>query len=217
MNRVPVIVQNPAYIEEVELDEDEVDPADITPLISGDSPIITVPGLEDDGVAEAASEDSKDDIETEDVSQILRDVIADLEKLNKEMRSILSPTPGDTSSLKSTVVPNVDVWDTKKALEQEYRLHPDPSIDEISSRLFNQVWDLLQILQEWVDQRTCNNIDIKLIDGLQATSVMHARLGRLQRRRLNVKLRNLNNKGILTNNYVNSLSLCNMMSTFMIM
>ena len=79
MNRVPVIGRNPAYIEEVELDENEVDPADITPLISGDSPIITVPALEDEGVAEADSEDSKDDEETEDVSQILRDVIADLE------------------------------------------------------------------------------------------------------------------------------------------
>ena len=126
MNRVPVIVWNPAYIDEVELDEDEVDPADITPLITGDSLIITVPSLEDEGVAEAASEDGKDDEETEDVSQILRDVIADLEELNKEIRSILSPTPGDTSSLKSTVVPNVDVWDTEKALELEYRLHPDP-------------------------------------------------------------------------------------------
>ena len=57
---------------------DEVDPADITPLISGDSPIITVPALEDEGVAEAASEDGQNDEETEDVSQILRDVIADL-------------------------------------------------------------------------------------------------------------------------------------------
>ena len=44
---------------------------------------------------------------------------------------------------------------------------------------FNQVWDLLQVLQERVDQRTCNNKDIKLIDGLKAISVMHARLGRL--------------------------------------
>ena len=78
MNRVPVIVRNPAYIEEVELDENEGDPADITPLISGDSPIITVPALEDEGVAEAASEDGQNDEETEDVSQILRDVIADL-------------------------------------------------------------------------------------------------------------------------------------------
>ena len=99
--------------------------------------------------------------------------------------SIQSPTPGDTSSLKSTVVPNVDVWDTEKALEQEYRLHPDPSIDKISSRLFNQVWDLLQILQERVDQHTCNNKDIKLIDGLKAISVMHFRLGKLTDRVLN--------------------------------
>ena len=57
-------------------------------------------------------------------------------------------------------------------MELEYRLHPDPSIDEISSRL-------LQILQERVDQRTCNNKDIKLIEGLKAISVMHARLGKL--------------------------------------
>ena len=39
MNRVPVIVRNPAYIEEVELDGDEVVPANIIPLISGDSPL----------------------------------------------------------------------------------------------------------------------------------------------------------------------------------
>ena len=115
--------------------------------------------------------------------QILRDVIAGLEELNKEMRSILSPTPGNTSSLKSTVVPNVDVWDMEKALEQEYRLHHN-CIDEISSRLFNQVWELLQILQERVDQRTCNNKDLKLIDGLKAISVMHARLGKLTEKAL---------------------------------
>ena len=73
---------------------------------------------------------------------------------------------------KSADVPQVDVWDTGKTREQEYTLHPDPSIDEISSRLFNQVWDLLQILQEQVDQQTCNNKDIKLIDRLKAISVM---------------------------------------------
>ena len=66
-----------------------------------------------------------------------------------------------------------------EGLELEYRLHPDQSIDEISSRLSNQVWDLLRILQERVDQRTCNNKDIKLIDGLKAISVMHAQLGKL--------------------------------------
>ena len=52
MNRVSVIVRDPAYIEEVELDEDEIDPADLTLLISGNTPIITVPASEDENVAE---------------------------------------------------------------------------------------------------------------------------------------------------------------------
>ena len=51
----------------------------------------------------------------EDVPQMLQDVIASLTELNKEMRSILFPTPGDTSSLKPAVVPQVEVWDTGKA------------------------------------------------------------------------------------------------------
>ena len=38
MNQVPVMMQNPAYAEEVELNEYEVDPADLPPSASGDSP-----------------------------------------------------------------------------------------------------------------------------------------------------------------------------------
>ena len=96
----------------------------------------------------------------------------------------LSSIHEDINSFQSADVPQVDVWDTGKTREQEYRLHPDPSIDEINSRLFNQAWDLLQILQERVDQRTCNNKDIQLIDGLKAISVMHARLGKLTEKAL---------------------------------
>ena len=191
MNRVSVFVRNPAYIEEVELDEDGVNPVGLVPLVSGNTPIITVPALEDEGVAEDASEDCKEDGETEDVPQILRDVIASLEELNKEMRSILSPTPGDTSSQQPPVVPNVDVWDTGKALEQEYRMYPASTRKEVSDRLFNQVWDLLRILQERVDQQTCNYKDIKLIDGLKAISVMHARLGRLTEKVIKRRVRKL--------------------------
>ena len=132
MNQGPVMMQNPAYVEEEELDKDEVDPADLAPLVSGDSPIVTVPDLKEENVVEDLGEDVDEDEEIQ-----------------------------------------VDVWYTGKTREQEYRLHPDPSIDEISSRLFNQVWDLLQIIQERVDQQTCNNKDIKLIDGMKAISVMH--------------------------------------------
>ena len=189
MNRVSVFVRTPAYIEEVELDEDGVNPVGLVPLVSGNTPIITVPALEDEGVAEDASEDCKEDEETEDAPQILRDVIASLEELNKEMRSILSPTPGDTSSQQPPVVPNVDVWDTGKALEQEYRMYPAFTRKEVSDRLSNQVWDLLWILQERVDQQTCNGKDIKLIDGLKAISVMHFRLGRLTEKVLKRRVR----------------------------
>ena len=43
MNHVPVIVRNPAYVAEVELDEDGVDPIDLAPLVSGNAPIVTAP------------------------------------------------------------------------------------------------------------------------------------------------------------------------------
>ena len=167
MNRVPVIIPNPAYIGGVELDEDEVDPADLTPLISGNTPIVTVP----------ASEDEDEYEKVEDVPHILRVVIQGLEGLNRELRSIWSL--GDTSSQQHTVVPNVDVCDTGKALEEEYRLYTDPTMEEVRDRLSNQVWDLLQIMQERVDQNTCNNIDMKLIEGLKAITVMHTRLSSL--------------------------------------
>ena len=151
MNRVPVIVRNPAFIEELEPEEDEVDPTDLTPCIEGNTPIITSPASEDKGVdgvgdtirdIEKLIQDIEDEYE-EDIPHILRGAIQNLEGLNQELRSILSL--GDTSSPKHTVVPDVDVWDTGKAIEQEYRLYPDPTIQEVRDRLSNQVWDLLQI------------------------------------------------------------------------
>ena len=177
-------MRNPAYIEEVELDEDEVDLADITPLVSGDAPIVTVPASEDEDIVEDVVEDIDEDEEMQDILDKAEKLDTEVKELRKEIMDLLSSIHEDINSFQSTDVPQVDVWDTGKTWEQEYRLHPDPSIDEISSRLFNQVWDLLQILQERVDQRTCNNKDIKLIDGLKAISVMHARLGRLTEKAL---------------------------------
>ena len=83
MNHVPVIVRNPAYVEELEPDE-EVDQADFTPHTSGDSPIITVPASEDKNAAEDESEDDE-----EDVPHILREAIQNLEGLNQELRNCL--------------------------------------------------------------------------------------------------------------------------------
>ena len=95
----------------------------------------------------------------------------------------------DTSSQQPTDVPNVDVWDTGKAIEQEYRLHPDPTMMEVRDRLSDQVMDLLQILQERVDQHTCNNRDMRLVEGLKTILVLHSRLGVLVDIELNRQVR----------------------------
>ena len=121
MNRVSVIVWNPVYIEEVELDEDGVNPANLIPLVSGN----TIPDSEDKDGAEDVIEDKDEDEKMEDVPQILQDVVKDLEELNWVLRSILSPPLRDTSTHQPTVVPIVEVWDTGKAWEREYRLYPD--------------------------------------------------------------------------------------------
>jgi len=174
MNRVSVIVRNPAYIEE--LDGDEVDPADLAPLISGNAPIVTVP----------ASEDEDEDSEEDELLELMQNTLKELEErsrrmiqglqgLGQELDSKLSRR--DTSSLKPTDVPNVDVWDTGKVVEQEYRLHPDPTMMEVRDRLSDQVFDLLRILEERVDQRTCKDKDIELIEGLKTIQVLHSRLG----------------------------------------
>ena len=96
--------------------------------------------------------------------------------MNDGLRSVLSLS-GDTSSSQHTDVPNVDVWDTGKAIEQEFKLFPNPTRKGLKDRLDNQVWDLLQLMQERVVQGIYNDTDIKLIEGLQVISVLHARLG----------------------------------------
>ena len=187
MNRVPVIVRNPAFVEELEPDGDEVDPADISPFMEGDTPIITSPTSGDEGVdgvedaireLEELVQDSDDDMEEkmDNLFKELENKNAEADELLKEMRGYISSLQEGTSSKQPTVVPDVDIWDTGKATEQEYRLYPDPTMEEIRDRLANQVWDLLQILQERVDQHTCDSKDIELISGLQNILILNSRL-----------------------------------------
>ena len=190
MNRVRVMVRNPAFIEELEPDGDEDDPADLAPCISKNTPTVTSPAAKDEEVAgedavdevgeairnlEGLIQESDDDEEDENMDDVLVGIRRAREHL-REIRSFLSSISEDTSSGQHTVIPNVDVWDTGKAIEKEYRLHPDPTMKEVRDRLSNQVWDLLQILQERVNQHTYDNKDIELISGLKTISVLNARL-----------------------------------------
>ena len=85
-------------------------------------------------------------------------------------------TPAPISPLLS---PRIEVWDTGRAWEHEYKLYLDSSREEISDRLFNPVADLLRIMHERISQQTWNERDRELIDGLNNISVMHIRLGKL--------------------------------------
>ena len=161
MSRASVIVRNPAFIEELGPDGDEVDPADLATSVSENDPIIIVPASED---------------EEKKVSDILKELErsnAETEDILKKMREIISSFPEDTSSKQHTVVPNIDVWDTGKVIEQEYRLYPDPTMKEVRDRLSNQVWDLRQTLH---NQHAYNNKDIELISGLKTILVLNSRL-----------------------------------------
>ena len=182
MNRVPVIVWNPAYIEELE-------PRDSMDLISGDSQIITAPAS-DDGASgeEVADEPDVGDVveevveehDDEDLPHAMKDMYDFLGELSEKIQSFnstmeKSASPGQPLAVPDDV-PKVDVWDTGKAIEQEFRRFPNPTRKGMKDRLYNQVWDLLRLLQERVNQGTYDRTDVKLIEGLQVIYVLQARL-----------------------------------------
>ena len=155
MNQVPVIARNPAYAQELELQGDGVDPVDIAPSTSGDDPVVTAPGTDDE----------------EDPRQALREAVRSLARLNDGLRRVLA-----LSRELRDEVPDINVYDTRGIVEEECRLFPDPTRKELKERMDNQILALFRIMHERVTQGTCNETDIKLIEGLQVISVLHVRL-----------------------------------------
>ena len=163
-----MIVWNPAYIEELE-------PRDSLDSISGESPIVTAPapddGATEEGVVEEPGDEGSAEEDEVDVKQVLQEAVQCMSSLNEDLRSMLSLCRDQ-----ATVVPDIDVYDTGKATEEEYRLFPNPTRKELRDRLNNQVWNMLHLLQERVNQGTYQETDIKLIEGLQVILVLQARL-----------------------------------------
>ena len=113
MNRVPILVRNPAFDGGLEPDEDGVDPADSAPSISGNDPVTTVPASDDEeaGGAEVGREDMVD------MYDFLGEIVEQIQAFNSTMQGSSNPSQPPT-------VPDINTWDTGKAIEQEYRNSP---------------------------------------------------------------------------------------------
>ena len=157
MNQVPAIIRNPAHVEEPESDGD-VDPADLAPFISGNTPIITVPTSRAEEVRE----------EMEDMYNFLGEISEKIQTFNSTMQ-------GSINSSQPPVVPDDKLWDTGLAWEREFDLYPDASRDVIISCLYNQVWDLLQKMKERVAQQTWKTEDQEIVEGLINIMVLSVR------------------------------------------
>ena len=155
MNQVPVIARNPAYVQELELEGDGVDPVDVAPFTSGDDPVVNAPDTDDE----------------EDPKRVLQEAVRSLSRLNDGLRSVLALGRDQHAE-----VPDIDVYDTRRVIEEECRLFLDPTRRELKDRMDNQVLVLLRLLHERVVQGSYNETDIKLIEGIQLVSVLHARL-----------------------------------------
>ena len=169
MNQVPAILQNPAQVEEPESDGD-VDPADLTPFISGNDPIITVPASENEEADGEVVADGADGGRGE-----LEDMHNFLGELSEKIQMFNSTMQGSIASSQPPVVPDNKLWDTALAWEREFNLYPDISRSVVISRLYNQVWNLLHKMKERVTQQTWKVEDQEIVEGLIDIMILSTR------------------------------------------
>ena len=114
------------------------------------------------------------------------DLIADEQEMRREMYNFLgeiseqiqafnATMQRNASSSQPPVVPDDKLWDTGLAWEREFDLYPDASRDVVISRLYNQVWDLLQKMKERVIQRTWKTEDQEIVEGLVNIMILSVR------------------------------------------
>ena len=73
------------------------------------------------------------------------------------------------------VVPDDKLWDTESAWNREHDLYPDASRSTIISRLYNQIWDLLQKMKERVTRNTWIRDDQEIAEGLINIMILSVR------------------------------------------
>ena len=89
-----------------------------------------------------------------------------LGEISEQIQAFNATMQRSASSSQPPVVPDDKLWDTGLAWEREFDLYPDASRDVVISRLYNQVWDLLQKMKERVIQQTWRTEDQEIVEGL---------------------------------------------------
>ena len=104
--------------------DEEIDPTDLVPSTSGNTPIIIVPA--------SRAEEGRE--EMENMHDFLGEIVEQIQTFNSTLQ-------GSINSGQPPVVPDDKLWDTESAWDREFNLYPDASRSVIISRLYNQVWD----------------------------------------------------------------------------
>ena len=95
----------------------------------------------------------------ENMHDFLGEIVEQIQAFNSTMQ-------GSINSGRPPVVPDDKLWDTESAWDREFNLYPDASRSVIISRLYNQVWDLLQKMKERVTWQTWKREDQDIVEGL---------------------------------------------------
>ena len=135
-----------------------MDPEELTPSTSGNTPIITVPAPRDEEARE----------EMENMHDFLGEIVEQIQMFNSTMQE-------GVNLGRPPEVPDDKLWDTESAWNRELDLYPDASRSAIISRLYNQVWDLLQKMKERVTRHTWNRDDQEIVEGLINIMILSVR------------------------------------------
>ena len=116
-----------------------------------------------------------EDLIAEGQEEMRREMYNFLGEISEQIQAFNATMQRNASSSQPPVVPDDKLWDTGLAWEREFDLYPDASRDIIISRLYNQVWDLLQKMKERVIQQTWKTEDQEIVEGLVNIMILSVR------------------------------------------
>ena len=117
-----------------------------------------------------------EDLIADEQEEMRREMYNFLGEISEQIQAFNATMQRNASSSQPPVVPDDKLWDTGLAWEREFDLYPDASRDIIISRLYNQVWDLLQKMKERVIQQTWKTEDQEIVEGLVKIMILSVRI-----------------------------------------